>query len=871
MSTAYRGALGALWLALGTGTARGVAQQPAPITTTAPADSARPILVELRLGHLATRTVRAYQVGTEVLVPLTQVLQLAEIGYRLSPDGRLEATVDPGRRQLVIDATSDTMRYGAQRVRLDPKLRLFEEGELYVGAERLGNLLGSPFVVDFTELTVTLADPSDLPAGRRAWRAAARAALLRGPEASHPDVLLGAERPRWDGLVFDYSVLAPSSQPLASGGYAGALGADALGGSLELGASSVGRAADGIVRIDGSWTGVWRDQRWLKQLRLGDGVSTGPAPRALRGVALTNAPFIRPSVIGLERYAGALEGSGWSLEAYRAGELIGFDSVDAAGRFRFELPVRYGENPVDFVAYGPLGEIRSFNQTFRVQGELLPAHRFEYGLSAGSCRSFQCRATGNLDLHYGVTERWTVEGGLEQFWRDTLPDLAHPYASVAGSLSNTWTVTADAVGAALAHGGLRYEPSIDVRLSADYTRYAASTVAPILTPAGARSRLIVVGFLRPLPQAGFFYFDGTLDRMTSVSGRTTVVRLETSTQGQALRALPFVRVEQNAPAVGPSATRSFLGVNGFVLPHPTLGPVLGPLWLRTGTELELDGPVRLAAYSLLVARPLGSGLRVETGVSWLRGTPGPTLSLSLTTYLSGLRSYTTLTAPVGGVASGSQFIQGSLLWDRATGRLATAPGPSLERSGVSGRVFLDENGNGIQDPGEPGLAGVRVRVGTSTAVSDANGAFRVWDIVPFEPVSVQVDSSSLPSPLTVPAFGSALLEPGPNRFRGLNIPVVRGAVVEGRVTRGLGKDRAGVAGASVVLTERRSGARRTMTTFSDGAFYTFGVKPGDYELSVDPGTLAALRASAEPRRFTLAPTATGLGASDLELELRPKP
>jgi hypothetical protein len=872
MRTAHRGALSALWLVLGTGAARGVAQQPPSLAASpAQADSAQPILVELRLGHVASRTVQAYQLRTEVLVPVTQVLQLAEIGYRLSPEGRLEASVDPGGRQLVIDARSDTMRFGAQRVRLEPGFRLFKAGELYVGAERLGNLLGSPFVVDFAELTVTLADPSDLPVARRLWRAAARAALLQGPEASHPDVLLGAERPRWDGLVFDYSVLAPSSQPLASGGYSGALGADAFGGSLELAAASVGRAADGIVRVDGSWTGVWRDQAWLRQLRLGDGVSTGPAPRTLRGVTLTNAPFIRPSVIGLERYAGTLAGSGWSLEAYRAGELIGFDSVDAAGRFRLDVPVRYGENPVDFVAYGPLGEIRYFNQTFRVQAELLPAHRFEYGLSAGSCRSVQCRATGNLDLHYGVTERWTVDGGLEQFWRDTLPDLSHPYASVVGSLSNRWTVKADAIGAALAHGGVRYEPSIDLRLSADYTRYAASTAAPILTPADARSRLIVVGFLRPLPRAGFFYFDGTLDRMTSVSGQTTLVRLETSTQGQAIRALPFVRVEQDAPVAGPSATHSFLGMNGVVLPHPTLGPVLGPLWLRTGTEVELDGPVRLAAYSLLVARPLGQALRVETGVSWLRGAAGPVLSLSLTTYLSGMRSYTTLTAPVGGVASGSQFVQGSLLWDRATGRVAAAPGPSLERSGVSGRVFLDENANGIQDPGEPGLAGVRVRVGTSTAVSDANGEFRVWDIVPFEPVSVQVDSLSLPSPLVVPAFGSALLEPGPNRFRGLNIPVVRAGVVEGRVTRGLGTDRTGVAGATLVLRERKSGARRTLTTFSDGGFYTFGVKPGDYELSVDPGTLAALGASAEPRRFTLAPSATGGGASGLELELRPKP
>src|SRR5204862_4787692 len=100
-------------------------------------------------------------------------------------------------------------------------------------------------------------------------------------------------------------------------------GADAFGGSLELVASSVGRAADGVVRIAGSWTGVWRDHRWLEQLRLGAGVSTGPAPRALRGLSIPNAPFVRPSRIGSERYQGALEpGGGWSAAAARGGALI---------------------------------------------------------------------------------------------------------------------------------------------------------------------------------------------------------------------------------------------------------------------------------------------------------------------------------------------------------------------------------------------------------------------------------------------------------------------------------------------------------------------------------------------------------------------
>jgi hypothetical protein len=140
--------------------------------------------------------------------------------------------------------------------------------------------------------------------------------------------------------------------------------------------------------------------------------------------------------------------------------------------------------------------------------------------------------------------------------------------------------------------------------------------------------------------------------------------------------------------------------------------------------------------------------------------------------------------------------------------------------------------------------------------------------VPFEPVFVTLDSLSLESPLLVPAFASASIVPGPNRFRTLDIPVVQAGVIEGRVTREGGAG--GVGGVTLILTDRRTGVRRTLVTFSDGAFYLLGVKPGDYVLSVDERVLDALGVDAKPLLFTLAPTPDGVGRSDLELRLKPR-
>jgi hypothetical protein len=298
------------------------------------------------------------------------------------------------------------------------------------------------------------------------------------------------------------------------------------------------------------------------------------------------------------------------------------------------------------------------------------------------------------------------------------------------------------------------------------------------------------------------------------------------------------------------------------MPRARWGRFLSQTLLRTNAEIERQAG--LVSWSAFAAHPLARGVRVEVGANWLRGDAGLTYTVTVTSYLSAIRAVTSLLAPSGQPVSATQFLQGSVLWDRRTHRLGVAPGPSLERSGLSGRVFMDLNANGIRDVGEPAVANARVLVGSLSTRTDSSGAYRVWDLVPFEPVIVSLDSVSLDSPLLVPLFARTSIVPGPNRFRSLDIPVVEAGVIEGRVVR----TGAGVGGVTLILTELRSGIRRTLVTFNDGAFYLMGVKPGDYELTVAEQVLDALAVDAEPVRFSLVPTANGIGRSDLEVRLK---
>lgn len=848
--------LGLVLLLLGGARSGLAAQAPAP----------ERVLLELQIGRIAGRTVEAYRAGDNALLPLGTFFELAEIRTTRRPDGAVQAVVQPGNLLLIIDATAGTVRLGKESLPVSRDELVATETEVFLSTAILGRALGLEWDLSWADLQVAVVDPGNLPVARRLRRESMiQAQRSRSSETEYTGLRLGLERPRVNGLVFDYSVLTPTTG-VSGSAYATTLGLDVLGGSLGLGLESQG-SAGAAPRSEASWTGIWRENRWLSQLRVGDGFATGPRGRTLRGLSLSNSPYVRPAIVGDVPFAGRL-GAGWTVEAYRGGRLIGFDSVNALGRFSFDVPIQYGENPVDFVAYGPFGEVREFNQTYRVATEGLPARQFEYGVSAGECRTTLCTATGNVDLRYGISTRWSLRAGLDQFWRDSLGSLTHPYVGVLGAVTNSLFAEGEAVGDAVLRGALRYEPSVNLQLSAEANRFAREVRDPILTPAGRLSQWTVNAFLRPISRLGGTYFDASFDRIHGVSSDISSGRLGGSVQVADVRLLPAVRFQRLSGA-GPAQAQTFYSINTFVLPRPSLGKVLGSMTART--TLEFENGVGASSASAYLGFPVLRGLRSELGTNWFKGMKGPGFSLLIAAELPTVRSYTTVTAGGGNPALGTQYVTGSAIYNPSRSSVDFSGTPGLSRGGVTGRVFLDTNGNGRYDDGEELLRNVRVVVGPVFSFTDQTGSFKVWDLLPYEPTPVTVDSATLASPLWVPAFAAAMIEPSPNRYRKFDIPILPGGVIEGMVRWAGDSSKVAsrpVAGVSVVLRHRESGEQRVITTFTDGSFYAIGMRPGAWELRVDSKCLEVLKASSEPLEFSMESSVDGGTVSGLTVQLR---
>jgi hypothetical protein len=822
------------------------------------------VLIELRFGRMLARTIPAYRFHDEALLPLRDVFRLADYRYELTSDSSMTFILQPQNQVVEFDLRKNYIDVGGRTVPLGPDDMIRQDGMIYLATGPLGEVLGVTFLIDWQKLLVTIENPTVLPVVRNINRAARRRSMARTKVMIEPELELTASRRGVSGFVVNYSALMPSTNLVANSAFSLGVGANVMGGSLELTGRTLGSGPDRYAQFRGAWTGFWPHKPKLRQLRLGDAISTGPQPRMIRGISLTNVPFFRPPDFGFADYRGRLP-QGWDIEAYRNGELVGYDSTTVDDGFSFHLPVQRGQNAVEFLAYGPYGEVRRFNQTYQIGQILLPKGNFEYGASAGACETESCQGTVNADFRYGITQRITVGGGIDSYWREQSGNLNHPYARIGGSPINALTIELGGAVNGFTRAAVRVEPSINARFLAERLDYARNVIDPIISPARTHSRTSLSAFLRPASWRRNVYFDARVDRLEREQGQTTRGRLAISAAMRNISIIPFLRVEHET-LLGASNTRTFTGLNVNALPQRSLGRVFGSVTFRGGIEIEGASRVTQVGFSML--KTFQTGLRIEAGMEWNEFSQGTSFRLGIASTIGGIFASLQSVIPPSGSAATVAQLQGSAAWNPEARAFTLSPVGTFQQSGITGVVFLDENANGLRDPGEQGMPNARIIIGYSTVRSDSSGRYQAWEASPFEAAIISVDSLSLSNPLWVPLYRSISVAPGPNAFMNVDLPIVESAVIEGRVLSREGADQVGVGFVPLILTNRLTGEETSLTTFSDGEFYQMGIRPGEYELRVDETRRAGVVRVGSVVRFSVQPLPGGTTIEGIVLEIQ---
>ncbi len=307
---------------------------------------------------------------------------------------------------------------------------------------------------------------------------------------------------------------------------------------------------------------------------------------------------------------------------------------------------------------------------------------------------------------------------------------------------------------------------------------------------------------------------------------------------------------------------------------------------RTTVALPAGGSVATADFGYQPLGSIGDTVFADDDGDGTQGGTEPGLSgvtvelldgagaliASTSTDSSGSYSFTGLTTGTHGI----RIVIGSLPSDTTTPTterdpvldgvtsVLLGPGESVSDAdfgfqpvgAIGDTVFADHDGDGVQDPGEPGLAGVSVELEDAagsviaTTVTGPSGAYS-FTALPAGTYTVRVDTATLPADTVTPtadrdglfdatttvtlAAGSSLLDVDFG-FRPLgSIGDTVFADGDGDGAQDIGEP--GLAGVALDLLDGAGTVLDSTTTDSGGGYRFDGLPAGDYRVRVDASTL----------------------------------
>lgn len=808
--------------------------------------------------------VRGYQTPQGVCVDLADVVLALDLAVRVDKKlRRATGWVFDERRSLTIDREAGEVRAGSQSFRLSATMIRDTPAGWCVDLDSLNAWLGVPIVADLSNAVLRIDSKDKLPfqlAAERRARAAAIRPAARFDLASLPQ----ASRP-YQGWA------TPSVDVVASAGFV----SDKRGGSYVQGRYEVFAAGEVLkqsfdARLSSDNEGVpdslrmrlYRtdpEGRLLGPLKathyavgdvslLSTGIVASSAPG--RGAVVTNRPIERPDSFDKTNFRGDLP-AGWDAELYRNGQLLAFTSPNGDGRYEFlDVPLQYGANRFEIVLYGPQGQIRREIKQVQVGMDSIPPQQTWYWAGfaqenadliefGGRGRGpFRRGWRGTLGIERGLDARTSVaayahslmienvrrnyaEAALRRSIGPTLLEVGASYADApkgfggGGAVRASWLaafgetyVRADAMRGWNGFVSDRSLSNINglYSISIDQSVKLGRTVLPL-------------------------HFD-----VRQIDRRAGISSLEASARASAsFRALTFTGQldwSRTKVPVGPDPPDN---LTATLLANARIGRVR----LRGEARFALSGDSSDTRVALIGewAGKDDAEWRAELGYD--RGLERARVGAGYTRRFNRLQL-----SGFGEVASdGSVAASLSLAFSfgpKPSGGWRVSSEKLASRGQVIADVWMDDNGDGMRQPGEAALAGVPLTAGHAYVeqATGKDGQGAIDGLEPFRPVLIGIDAGSLPDPYVQPALPGVVVTPRPGVAIRVALPMVAAGEIEGSVRRNGGNP---VEGLALELVDAEGRVRATTLTEFDGYFLFEGVAYGRYTVRPGKASAAALR------------------------------
>jgi hypothetical protein len=733
-----------------------------------------------------------------------------------------------------------------------------ETGTLFMESSIFEEAFGLALMFNFRTLTVNLKPGFELPAIKAQRIEKMRSNISKIQGAVIADTLVQRNYHLFRFGMVDWSLgsyqnwKGPADNRVGLG-----VGAELLHGEADISVLYYDSRKFDNRQLFYLWRWVDNDRKFIKQAQLGrisnQTISFINSP--LIGGTIRNSPTTVRKASGYHTINDYTEPN-WTVELYINNVLVDFTKADASGLYVFKVPNVYGYTTLKLKFYGPLGEERTEERTMNMPYTIMPAHEFEYSVSAGFEQDSCWSRFGRAEFNYGANRFITLGGGME--YLSSIPNGAYiPFARTTLQPLSKLTLTGEYAYGVRTRGLLDYYFWKDALLEIDFSKYVEGQLATRFNAQQERKYKLSVPFrakrligYSKLEFARFFYGEFNYN-VTNLLVSAYYKQFGASTSAQ----VNWID-NKSLYAINDLALSYRFGKGYLIRPSVQYNVTDGKfIFYKAAIERSIPKGYLSLSYErnlLLNDHYISFNLRFDLSFARI----GTSVSQSRT------QSYT------------SESAQGSLAFGSGRKHLHTGINSSLSKGGISLYPFLDLNHNGRFDAGEHMVKLTDVRVSGSKAVfSEKDSIVRISDLNAFTSYIVEFSDNDLDNIAWRFKKKRYQVLIDPNQYKRVDVPITCVGEVSGMAYMDRDSVLKGIGRIQVNFYDKNSSELVAQSlSESDGYINYIGLDPGDYVALIDSAQVSNLGVTVEPQQilFTVKPSEEGDILSDLNFILKDK-
>lgn len=838
------------------------------------------LLVEVLLDQVSLSTaVPIYpHPGGGALLPLGELCRLLSIGIRVSIEtGTAEGFVIQENRSFGLSIAGGTVAMGLRQSHFDPRLVEWHDDDIYVHNSLLSKWLPIDVETDFTGAILRMKAREVLPIQEKlARKKNLGISGFRLEERPPNAVPIEVPYRLMDVPVIDQALVLswdPKDTRRLSGSGSTYLAGDLLFMSHRLymtedTTKGLGNFRQTFSREDpeGQLLGP------LKARIVEVGSVFTPSRELLgssrmgRGLALGNYPTSFRTKFDAKSFRGNLP-DGWSVELFIEKILVGYQLAKTDGLYEFlDIPLRFGLNEIRLVFHGPVGQRREEVHRLDVSASQLPKGALYY--QAFAIENEEGGHSIFMGADYGLGKSLSLNAGVFRAREDALQATTAqigfqgflPFLSFQGGFAGQRSGGRAAYGVLNTGWGFSTLTVRHTETREFQGRDFSSTGRQVLSRTGVnlQGSWTLNGWMpfqvglsdqRDRFKGGGLSTQSRFSVGVSIMGWSIANALEWRNAKGLSVAAESSRAGNLSVALSANQL-NFRGEVSYRLSDATRRSRLE----RITTSAEFKSSAR-GAYQAGITREVASH---NTAIFASFGRMEGKMGLSLRAQYSSLdRLSATLRLSI------------SLVREPRTGAWATNAMSMADGGAVSAVAFLDGNGNGLQEPGEPLLEGVAFNQNGAKRppLKEKKGVSLVGPLFRGNEAYLSVDTSSLEDPYMKPRTDVLAVLPRPGKVPQLSFALVVLGEVTGTVFLSDNGKRKEYPGISVELVNDQGMVVKSLASAYDGFFDFTEVPPGDYILRVSPADILRLHLiPPTPKPLKITPTSNVFDGVDLIIE-----